>query len=291
MTDLASLVSLDSAFWRRAARFGARGPAWFARYSPPVIGVAICAFAPGPRRVIANNLRRIRGHRSALRDSVDVARTFATYASCLAEVLGGDDGRGEPARAVVLGEGYVDAALSDGHGIIFATAHTAGWDAVGRLVWPDKGLKVMIVETPERDAAARAIQDDARRAIGVVVTHVGSDPLSALPLVRHLRERGAVALQVDRCPAGLRSREVKMFGEDTRIPEGPLRLSALTRAPIVPLFTARTGHRRYEIVAYPSIRIARHADEVAFDAAAQQIADAVQDFVKSHPTQWFHFVT
>ncbi|HXX69995.1 MAG TPA: lysophospholipid acyltransferase family protein [Polyangiaceae bacterium] len=291
MADLASLASLDSAFWRRAARFGARGPTWFARYSPPVIGVAICAFASDHRRVIASNLKRVRGPCSPLRDSVDVARTFATYASCLAEVLAGDVPGEEPARAFVLGEGHVDAALADGRGIIFATAHTAGWEAVGRLVWPDKGLKVMIVETPERDAAARAIQDEARRAIGVVVTHVGSDPFSALPLVRHLREGGAVALQVDRCPAGLRGRAVRMFGEDARIPEGPLRLSALTEAPIVPLFTGRIGHRRYKIVAYPSIRIGRHADEVAFDAGAQQLADAIQDFVRSHPTQWFHFVT
>lgn len=222
---------------------------------------------------------------------MDVARTFATYASCLAEVLGGDASRGGPARAEVQGEGHVDAALADRRGIIFATAHTAGWDAVGRLVWPDKGLEVMIVETPERDARAREIQDEARRAYGVVVTHVGTDPFSALPLVRHLREGGAVALQVDRCPPGLRARAAKMFGESARLPEGPLRLSALTGAPVVPLFTARTGHRQYKIVAYPAIRIGRRADEVAFDLAAQQIADALQDFIRSHPTQWFHFVS
>lgn len=290
MTGFASLGSIDSAFWRRAARFGARGPTWFARYSPPVIGVAICAVASGHRRVIAGNLRRVRGPRGALRDAVDVARTFATYASCLAEVLAGDAARGRPSRAVVFGEEHVDAALGDGRGIIFATAHTAGWDAVGRLVWPDKGLRVMIAETPERDAAARAIQDDARVGQGVVVTHVGADPFSALPLVRHLREQGAVALQVDRCPSGLRARRVTMFGERGRIPEGPLRLSALTGAPVVPLFTARTGHRRYKIVAYPAIRIERRADEIELDAAAQRMADAVEGFIRSHPTQWFHFV-
>lgn len=291
MPGFPSLGSLDSAFWRRAARFGARGPTWFARYSPPVIGVAICALAPEHRRIIARNLRRVRGPRGALRDTVDVVRTFATYASCLAEVLAGEAPRGRSAQAVVLGEEHVDAALADGRGIIFATAHTAGWDAVGRLVWPDKGLPVMIVETPERDADARAIQDGARLGQGVVVTHVGADPFSALPLVRHLRERGAVALQVDRCPAGLRARSVTMFGEPSRIPEGPLRLSALTGAPVVPLFTARMGHRRYKIAAYPAIRIGRRAGEVEFDSAAQRMADAVESFIRSYPTQWFHFVT
>jgi phosphatidylinositol dimannoside acyltransferase len=281
--------SLDGAFWRRMARLGARGPEWFARYSPPLIGVAICAFAPGPRRAIASNLRRVRGPRGRLRDAADVARTFATYASCLSEVLGGGSPRGVVPSAVVYGEHYVDDALADGRGIVFATAHTAGWDLAGRLLGRDKGLSVMIVEAPERDADARAVQDEARREYGLVASHVGDDPLSALRLAKQLREGGAVALQVDRTPRGRKARSVRLFGEAGQIPEGPLRLAALTGAPIVPIFAARTGHRRYEIVAAAAIRLARSATERDWADAAQRIADALEQFIRAHPTQWFHF--
>src|SRR5260370_30374464 len=82
-------LSLDGYFWRRMARFGARGPEWFARFAPPLIGVAVCALAPARRQAILRNLRRVRGQRGAIRDACDVARTFAHYASCLTEVLGG----------------------------------------------------------------------------------------------------------------------------------------------------------------------------------------------------------
>jgi KDO2-lipid IV(A) lauroyltransferase len=271
------------------ARFGARGPEWFARYSPPLIGLAICALAPAERAAIVRNLRRVRGDRSTWEDAADAARTFATYASCLSEVLAGDSPRGTPPSAVVIGEGYVLDAYQAGRGLIFVTAHTAGWDAAGRLIGRTKGMKMMIVEAPERDARARAIQDEARRGRDVVVTHAGDDPLAALPIVRHLREGGVVALQVDRTPPGLRARTVTLFGEETSIPEGPLRLAALTGAPIVPVFAARVGHRRYRVSAYPPVYVTRAASAAELDEAAQRVADAVQHFVRENPTQWFHF--
>jgi KDO2-lipid IV(A) lauroyltransferase len=278
--------SLDGSFWRRAARWGARGPEWIVRVTPPVVGVIVCALAPEHRRAIAENLRRVRGTRGRLRDAVDVARTFATYASCLTEVLGGSDPR---SRAVIKGELHVEDALAEGHGLVMVTAHTAGWEVVGPLLARDRHLDVTIVEAAERDPVAAAIQDDARQAFGLRVAHVGDDPLSALPLVKHLRDGGVVALQIDRSPRGQRTRAVTLFGRPNVVPEGPLRLATLTGAPVVPVFVARTGHRRYEIVASAPIRLARDASEAEIDAAAQVMASRLEDFARAHPTQWFHF--
>jgi KDO2-lipid IV(A) lauroyltransferase len=283
-------LALDGSFWRRLARAGAaRGPEWFVRLSPPLIGLAACAVARAPREQVARNLRRIRGTRGAARDAVDVARTFATYASCLAEILGAGSPRGRLPRAVVWGERFVLDGLADGRGLIFATAHTAGWETVGPLLSRDHSIRIMIAEARERDATARDIQDEARRASGLLVVHVGDDPLSALPLVHHLRAGGVVALQIDRVPAGLRARSVALFGTPGAIPEGPLRMAMLTGAPLVPIFAARTGYREYEVVANPPIRLSRRATDGELDAAAQALADAMQSFVQKHPTQWFHF--
>ncbi len=271
------------------ARFGARGPEWFARFSPPMIGVAISAVTPKHRAVIRRNLLRVRGRRGLVRDTVDVARTFATYASCLAEVLGGEAAGGRAPDATVTGEAHVADALGDGRGVLFATAHTAGWEAVGPVLKRRRGLRVLIAEAAERDSAARAIQDEARRSQGLLVAHVGDDPFAGLPLMRHLRDGGVVAIQIDRVPESQRARAVTLFGEPGRVPEGPLRLAALTGAPILPVFTARVGYRRYRVVAHAPIRLSRSAGEPEFARAAQQIADALADFVRAHPTQWFHF--
>jgi lauroyl/myristoyl acyltransferase len=283
------LPSLDGSFWRRWAQRGARGPEWFVRFAPPIVGLVACAVATDERRAIAENLRRVYGRRGALREAIDVVRTFATYASCLTEVLGGRSGAERVPKAVVFGDLHVEDALAIGRGVLLVTAHTAGWEVIGPLLARDERLDVMIVEATERDAAANAIQDDARQAFGVRVAHVGDDPLSALPLVRHLREGGVVALQVDRVPRGVRARSTTMFGVETWIPEGPLRLAALAGAPIVPTFVARTGHRRYEVFASAPIRLERSAGDADLDAAAQELATRLASFVRARPTQWFHF--
>jgi lauroyl/myristoyl acyltransferase len=282
-------LSLDGSFWRGLARWGSRGPEWFVRSSPPVLGLAACAIATKPRKQVLRNLRRIRGSRGALIDTLDTARTFATYASCLAEILGAGSARGRLPHAVVRGEPYLQDAMAEGRGVLLVTAHTAGWETVGPLLARDHALAVMIVENAERDASARGIQDGARKAHGLLVAHAGEDPLSALPLAKHLRDGGVVALQVDRVPTPVRGRTVTMFGSPSRVPEGPLRLGMLTGAPIIPVFAARTGYRRYEIVAYPAIRVARHASPTDLDTAAQILADAMERFLAAHPTQWFHF--
>ncbi len=279
-------LALEGAFWREWARFGARGPAWFARWAPPVIGVAFAAIAHGPRRSIVRNLRRVRGRQNALQEGLDVARTFATYASCLTEALGGVDGA--MPQVVVSGQAHVDDALSDRRGLVLVTGHTAGWEIVGALIGRRRGLSLLVAEKAEPDAKARAIQDDAREGLGVRVAHVG-EPLAALGLMSHLRSGGVVAMQIDRVPPGVRSRRVTLLGESAQVPEGPLRLAMLTGAPILPIFTARRGHRQYEIAAHRPIRLSRSESEGALNAAAQEIASALEAFARANPTQWFHF--
>jgi KDO2-lipid IV(A) lauroyltransferase len=280
---------IDGELWRRMARWGSRGPEWFVRAAPPVVGLIACALATERRRFITDNLRRVRGERGALRDAVDAARTFTTYASCLAEILGAGSPRGRLPEALVHGDLRFTDALAEGKGVLVVTAHTAGWETVGPLLSRDHGLRVMIAEQAERDARASDIQDQARRAHGVLVAHVGDDPLSALPLARHLREGGVVALQLDRVPAGMRAREVTMFGAPARIPEGPLRLAAVTGAPLLPVFAARTGHRRYVVDVGPAVHLPRAPSEADLDGAARAVAGELERFVRTRPTQWFHF--
>jgi KDO2-lipid IV(A) lauroyltransferase len=283
--------AIDGELWRRLARWGSSGPEWFVRAAPPLIGLAACVLATERRRHVTENLKRMHGERSPVRRGLDVARTFATYAAYLAEVLraGAGGERGRSAQVLVRGELNLTDALVEGRGVLFATAHTAGWEIVGPVLSRDLHVRVMIAELAERDERARNIQDAARAANGVLVAHVGGDPLSALPLARHLREGGAVALQIDRAPAGMRTREVTMFGAPARIPEGPLRLAAATGAPVLPVFAARLGYRRYLVDVRPPVRLAHRPNQEDLDRAAQQLAASLEAFVKPRPTQWFHF--
>jgi len=148
----------------------------------------------------------------------------------------------------------------------------------------------MMVMQRERDASARELSDSGRLAHGGLdIVHVGEDPLASLPLLRQLRAGGVVAMQVDRVPRGMSARRVTLFGRPGAVPEGPLRLAQLTGAPIVPVFSARSGHRRYAVYVRDPVTVSRHADDNEIDTAAQRLADALGEFVSAHPTQWFPF--
>jgi lauroyl/myristoyl acyltransferase len=281
----------DAAFWRKLARFGAaRGPEWWVRYSPSVFGLAAALAVPKARREVRANLRRLRGERGALRDALDVARTFNTYAGCLAEVLSSDSKNQRRPTAVLYGAHNAEAALGAGKGIVLVTAHTAGWEVLGPLLHHEHqhGRDVVMVMTPEPDEDARRLHDGARTAVGNRVSHVG-DPLASLGLLRELRQGAIVALQLDRVPAGMKTRAVTLLGEPDVLPEGPLRLAALSGAPLFPMFSARTGYREYVIDARPPIFVPRRATDAELDAVAQRLADELGRFLRAHPTQWFHF--
>ncbi len=285
-----SALSLDGAFWLGAARWGAsRLPEWFVRAAPPAIAMLVLALAPERRQRVVKNLHLLRGQRGKLRDALDAARTFAAYASCLTEVLGAGSPHLRAPQVLVHGELHALEAIALGRGVILVSAHTGGWEMVGPVLTRELGLEVMVAMSPEPDRKAREIQDDARRAHGLLVTHVGQDPLAALPLVRHLRQGGAVAILIDRLPPGQRRRAVRRFGRPGHIPEGPLRLAAATGAPLLPVFAARTGHLAYEVRVSAPIRLSRAATPEDLDQAAQTCSDAMDRFLRDHVTQWFHF--
>jgi KDO2-lipid IV(A) lauroyltransferase len=285
-----SKLMLDGPFWRRLARLGAsRFPEWWVHYSPPLFGWAAALMVPEARRAVLANLRRVRGERPALRDALDVASTFSAYASCLAEVLSNGSKNERLPSAVIHGEKHLDKALAVKKGLVITTVHSAGWETVGPLLSREHALEITMVMARERSDEARRLHDAARAAAGLNVAHVGEDPLSSLSLLHHLRRGNVVALQLDRAPPGMRTIPVTLFGGAGVIPEGPLRLAALTGAPVLPIFCARTGYRDYVVDIRAPIFLRSRPDEAELSVAAQRLADEMTRFLRAHPTQWFHF--
>lgn len=280
----------DSVLWRRAARAGAvYGPDAFVRYSPPLFGLAFGASLPRYRKAVLRNVRLARGRRSPLAESWDVARTFASYAHCLTEAFVTGAERPDRLFVNVLRDEHYVAAISKGRGVIIATAHTGGWQVAGPALGWLHPEEVLVVMQNERDERAQAVQDTARDQEGMRTIYIGTDALSVLPLLSHLRQGGALALQMDRVPVGMRSRMVSFLGEPRAIPEGPLQLAALSGAPIVTVVTRRLDYMCYEVMSTPPIELPRRPTARQLDAAAQAIADALGAYVRENPTQWFNF--
>jgi KDO2-lipid IV(A) lauroyltransferase len=284
-------LRFDSLLWRRAMTAGITlGPEAFVRYSPPLFGLAFGAALAGKREAVRATLRRVMGPRSPLQEYRDVGEVFSNYASCLTEALLLGSARGFQLRSGTRGVDHYFASAAEGRGVIVVTAHTGGWEIAGPVLSGVHPADVIVVMQRERDERARAIQDAARLRTGVKVVHVGDSPLDALALVRHLRERSVIAMQIDRVPAGMRTRQTAFFGAPWHLPEGPFMLAALSGAPLLPVFTRRLGFMHYEAIVEPPIHVPRRPTPADLDHAAWRVAGAMERFVRAYPTQWFHFV-
>jgi len=283
-------VNVRGAGLRKLAYAGARyGPRFWVKYSPTLFGVAFACALPGERAKIRASLRRLLGTRGAVRENLDVVRTFVAYAHCLAESLAAERPEALSATPVVSGSEHLRAVLAAGKGAIVVTAHCGSWDAAARFLARDHAADVLVVMAREADRGAGGLQDVIRERSGVRVAHVGGHPLDALKALAHLRRGGFVAVQLDRI-AGLETTlAVPLSGAPFRVPAGPFRLAALTGAPIVPVFTRRLGFFRHEIEIAPPIWVSGSGAEAEIEAAAHAAARSMERFLTDNPTQWFHF--
>lgn len=283
------LPRYDAAFFRSFAAWGARRlPRWWLRYSPGPIGLGIGAANAGVRTQLRDNLRLVHGERSAIVEALDTASTLSNFAHCLAEGLAAGGDEPPPFRYTVEGRENLIKARDAGRGAILVTAHVGSWDVAGGVM-NLRGFDLAIAMTPERDAVARGISDAGRARVGVKVFHVGDDPLSALPLAQHIRKGGAVALQIDRVPPGMRAHRTRLFGRPWDVPMGPFQIAQVTGAPVIPVFTARLGFAHHLVCARPWIHIPRRATKTEFDRAVGAANGEVEAFIRRFPTQWFHF--
>jgi KDO2-lipid IV(A) lauroyltransferase len=286
-----AVLRRDSEFWRRALHAGVQhGPEAWVRYSPPVFGMLFGAALPTQRRAVLRTLRRILGDRPAHEELRDVAEVFSNFASSMTDGMLLGTGRGYVATNRPVADWHFLSSLARGHGLVIATAQTAGWDLAGAMICSRGAAEVAVAMERERDPAARAVHDAARQRSGVRVVHVGDDPLASLPLLRHLRQRrGVVAMKFDRIQPGMRSRAVRFLGEAWAVPEGPLLLAATAGSPIMPVFTRRLGFLEYQTINTEPIELPRRPSAQQLDAAAQEMASRLERFVRAYPTHWFRF--
>jgi len=275
---------------RRLAYWGVRNsPDFWVQYSPGWFGVAFAFALRKEREQVRRNLRHLLGKRSFWQEQWDIGRTFVSYAHCIAESLGAERERAKSAHCVVHNEAALTRLLGEATGFIVVTAHTGGWDIAAQVLMATSGRQVLLVMDREPDEAARNLQDELRSRGGVRVAHVGADALEGLSLLKHLKQGGVVAVQLDRLAASGRSLPVTLAGKPFSLPEGPFLLASLAQVPLLPLFVARRGYYQYEVRVGNAIRLPRRPEHAEVDGAARDVATLLESFLLEYPEQWFNF--
>ena len=85
---------------------------------------------------------------------------------------------------------------------------------------------------------------------------------------------------------------VTFLGHDAYLPEAPFIFALVSGAPLFVFFAFRTGKNSYHFTLSDPIQIqstSRRDRPEAIARAAQQYADLLEQSLRQHPFEWYHF--
>jgi phosphatidylinositol dimannoside acyltransferase len=237
-------------------------------------------FAGSMRAQLRANLARVVTDPRDL--EVTVRDGFRSYARYWVEAFRAADL--DPAdldrRTEAAGMGHLDDVLDEGRGAIVLLAHHGSWDTVAR--WGEShGYHLAVVAEVVRPRRLFEKFVRLREAIGLEVVPLrrGEDMVGRLTHV--LAANHIVGLLSERDLTG-KGPVVRLFGEEARIPAGPIVLSQRTGVPVLPATMRQQPGRRWQVTVFPPI----HLDDCTFEEAAQRVAGGLEQIIRLDPSQW-----
>jgi len=178
---------------------------------------------------------------------------------------------------------HVEAGLTQGKGLIVASAHLGNIEIVVRIF----AMHNLPVTIPvERLYPPRLFDYVCRLRAGSGLRLVPIDgPL--LALFRALRRGQVVGLAADR-DITASGQIVDFFGAPAQLPDGHVRLALRTGAPLVCAFSERLPDNRFVAHILPPINLCRAKDtEADVLDGMRQVISAMEQAIAQRPDQWY----
>lgn len=199
--------------------------------------------------------------------------------------------RGSPFAYTCIDEERIAAAAAQGAGAILLSAHVGNWEIAGNLLYDrlEVPINVLMLDA-EREALQRVYQPALDRRRFKAIAIVPNAPDAMVETVARLRQGELVCLLGDRLLDG-RGMTVPFLGRPARFPIGPFAVAALTGAPVIPVFTLKTGLRHYTFTAREPIHVPadRERRDEAIREALQRYVAHLEEVARRHPYQWYNF--
>jgi predicted LPLAT superfamily acyltransferase len=188
------------------------------------------------------------------------------------------------------------AHLDRGQGAILLISHVGNWELAAHLLKRRRAhlpLMLYMGARQKEQIEKTQKQDLAESGIRIVVAGADGAHYDTLEGIQHLKQGGLLSLAGDRVwHDGQRTLSARFLGQRVNLPAGPHVFAMLAGVPIFYFFSYRTGPQHYQFsvigprAVNPSSRAQRQA---ALEASAQDYAEKLEDYVRQHPFEWFHF--
>jgi predicted LPLAT superfamily acyltransferase len=259
----------------------------------PVIALYFALFAGAARRASRAYLTRVSGRPARF---ADVVRHFHHFAATVHDRVYLLNERFELFDVTIDGEAHIETLLAaappaSGRGVFLLGAHLGSFEALRALGRGRRGLPVAMVmyeENARRINAALAAINPAAVADVIALGTVDS----MLRVRERLAAGALVGMLGDRGLGGEPTRRVALLGEPVALPEGPLRMAALLRQPVLFMAGLYLGGNRYRVRFAPLADFTdtpAAARDAAIDAALAAYAREIEHCLRLAPYNWFNF--
>jgi len=193
-----------------------------------------------------------------------------------------------------------DALLVDRitqNGAILLMSHLGNWEIAARLLMEKRrDLQMLLYMGLKEQEGVERIQKEELRQSGVKIIGVDREsnvPFSAVEGIQVLRSGGLVSMTGDIVwRSDQRCLEVRFLGRKALLPEAPFVFALVSGAPLLVFFAFRTGTNAYRVSLSEPIYVhaaTRAERRQALLDAAQQYADLLEQALRVHPREWYHF--
>jgi len=205
-------------------------------------------------------------------------------------------GQTEPVSFCSLGLEQLDALIGHQGGILLMS-HLGNWEIAATLLkhYRDDLKLLLYMGIKEKEGVERVQKDDLRQS-GVTIIGVeqgNNSPFSAVEGIRFLQAGGLVSMAGDIVwRDDQRKVRVTFLGHDAYLPEAPFVFALVSGAPLLAFFAFRTGKNSYQFTLSEPISIrstSRQERAQAISRAAQEYADLLEQALRKHPFEWYHF--
>lgn len=181
-----------------------------------------------------------------------------------------------------LGQEHLDKALSQGHGVVLATAHSGNWELMGAAL-ARAGYPIVGVAQKQTNSDMDHFINDYRRQTGLHITY----KTGVREMVRLLGEGRIIGLLMDQ-DAHAEGIFVPFFDRIASTPQGSAALARLKGAPIVPAFITEESPGHHLIILHPPLEVVKTANrEDDLYRTTFELTQMVEQHIRNHPAEWF----
>ena len=245
-------------------------------------------FSPRSRNASRAYLRIALGRPATLRD---LYRHFFTFASTIHDRIYLVNQRFELFDFELHGTDILHDLLAEGRGLFLLGSHLGSFEVLRSLGKGRAGLRVAMVMHEAHAQKVNAMLGAINPAAFQDIIALGKIE-SMLAVQERLDAGYLVGMLADRAPTDNSMRPVQFLGKTAYIPDGPLRMAALLRRPVLFMTGLYLGGNHYRI---HFERLADFTDTPRGErsaAVAQALTDyaaLLDQYCRSAPYNWFNF--